>query len=517
MENKVSFHFSPNTIWLVAGFVLLCCVYYFWGWSRVLGDFGGDNAFYLLIAQYFSPWETPSGVAAYFFSHNLYPPLYPLVIALFGGGENLLAAHVITITLLLLAFIALYQWLNILGVEKAGAALITLLFALLPGTYIHALSILSENLFLLLTLICLASLSRFEADGRAGWLGLVVVSLAAATLTRSAGIALLAAFMLYLLVHRPIRGWPILALASMTPLILWNVFNPSESPGYLGSLISKYETDPFFTFFNHLKIESVLIASGWVSNFTASPIGIPVMAFAGLFVLMGMVQRVREGKLDGYYAAIYLLLILVWPYPAEVPRFVLVIIPVLLVQAWLLVDRFPRLKLSGRTLKVQYLLVFAIFLVVLPNLLLTVKRFNQDLPEDLLEYKRTRAWYVIDPGEARVNIAFEKNLTEHLESVHRLVPSGECFYSIKPSIISYYTGHVSVPPPRPQLDKASFEVSLGKPACRFFYMIGLPSPSYPIVYYPLERLRDSLDIVSVASPPIPGAGPVGILAVRTVR
>lgn len=517
MGNVPSFRFPAQAIWPIACFVPLCGVYYFWGWSRVLGDFGGDSAFYLLIAQYFSPWSTASDVAVYFFTHSLYPPLYPLALALFGGGESLLAAHVITITFLMLAFAVLYLWLRNLAVDRAGAALVTLLFALLPGTYMQALLVLSENLFLFLTLVCITTVSRFEADSRSGWLWLAAFSLACATLTRSAGIALLAAFMLYLVVHRPVQSWPVIGAMAALPMILWNLLSHKEGPGYLGSLVGKYGPEPFAALFGHLTTQAVLIAHGWVSNFTASRVGFLVMAFVGVLAVMGMAHRIRHRRLDGYYVAAYLLLILAWPYPSEAQRFVLVVVPVLLVQAWFLVERLPKLNLGGYALKPAYVFMAAVALVALPNLLLTGKRFMQELPRELAEFRRTPGWYAIDPAEARINILYDQLLIQHLSSIHDVVPSGECLYGIKPSIIAYYTARISVAPPPPQLDDASFNASLAHQACRFFYLMGFASPSYPVAYYPLERLRSSLVVVSVAPSLSHNARPVGILTERVDR
>lgn len=506
------FRFAPQQVWLTAGFVLLCGVYYFWGWSRVLGDFGGDNAFYLLIAQYFSPWSTASEVAAHFFTHSFYPPLYPLALALFGGGESLLAAHIITVSFLLLAFVALYLWLRSLGVDRPGAALIVFLFALLPGTYMLALSVLSENLFLFLTIGCIAAVARFETGARPFWLWTAAISLAAATLTRGAGMALLAAFMLYLAVHRPLRSWPLVGVTAAAPMIIWNLFHHNEGPGYLESLISKYGPDPLVTLLTHIKVEIVLIAHGWVGNFTTSPVGIPVMAFVGILALIGMTQRLRKRQLDGYYAAAYLLMILAWPYPAEAQRFVFILIPVLLAQTWLLVEQFPQPRLSGHTLRLSYVLAFAVVLVVLPNLLLTAGRFNQELPREMFEYRRTPGWYAIDPVEARMNVTYDKLLIEHLRRVGEQVPVGECLYGIKPSIIGYYAKRVSVPPPPLRLEEELLETYLEDSGCRFFYLMGFASPAYPVVYYPLERMRNSLVVINAAAAPAPGAGPVGILA-----
>lgn len=503
--------FGPRAIGLAMGFILLAGVYLFWGWSRVLGDFGGDNAHYLFMAHSYSPWSTASEVAVFFSAHNLYPPLYPLVLAVFGGGESLLAAHIVTIVLLLLAFITFYQWLRILGVSRTGAGLLTLLFSLLPGTYIHALSILSENLFLLLALACLAAVSRFETDRYPPWLWVASISLAGAMLTRSAGIALLAAFILYLVVHRPVRYWFLVGSAPLVPMVLWHLLSHKEGPGYLETLLAKYGSDPFSALSDHLKAEIVLIAQAWVGNFSSSPIGLPVMVFVGLLSLIGMAQRLHQRKLDGYYAAAYLLLIMAWPYPAESQRFILVIIPVLLAQAWLLVGRLPGLRLGESILKPAYMILLMIALVATPNLLLTIQRFNQELPPALTEFKRSSRWYVINPAEARMNLAYDNLLVEHLGKIRDVVPQEGCLYGIKPSIIGYYAGRISIAPPKPEVDEMSFSSSLKNGRCRFFYLMNYVSPSYPVAYYPLNRLERSLTILNAAPSAIPGGGPVALL------
>ena len=127
-----SLHRRSDLVLLASGFFVLCVVYYFWGWSHVLGDLGGDNAYYLLTARHFSPWSTHSDVATYFATHSQYPPLYPLVLAILGGGESLLVAHLITVTCLLLTFVVFYTWLRMLDVPVLVACKI---ISLQPGGF----------------------------------------------------------------------------------------------------------------------------------------------------------------------------------------------------------------------------------------------------------------------------------------------------------------------------------------------------------------------------------------------
>jgi len=511
MENKLFFRIHPKVVLPIAGFILLSGVYYYWAWSHVLADFGGDNAIYLLTAQYFSPWHAYSNISAYFFAKSLYPPFYPFVLAVFGGSESLLVAHLVTVTCLLLAFIAAYIWLRTQNVTSLVSGLLILLFALMPGTYIQALKILSENLYLLLTLACLGAVAAHENDRRAIWLWIAAGSLVAATLTRSAGIALLAAFLLYLFLHRP-PNLLRLVVVTTAPMIVWNIFSGQESHGYFASFIEKYKAEPVNMFLQGLAHGSHVIWIGWVKNFAGSSIAKPLTGFLGVLCLIGMSHRIYLRKLDGFYSASYLLLILVWPFPAEVQRFLFVITPVLLVQGVLLLERFPRVRVASLDVRPIYILFVALFIIVIPDLALTTKRFISPIPEEYADYRRSSGWYYIDPNEARMNVAMNKALVAHMQSLRSNIPEGECIYSIKPSIVGYYSGRISLIPPRPYLDKAAFDVYLNNTNCRYFYLMGFISPSFSEMYYPLARMHESLKIISLAQASDDKSLPFGILA-----
>ncbi|HYA28848.1 MAG TPA: hypothetical protein VEI95_08530 [Acidobacteriota bacterium] len=498
-------------VYQTAIFFILVAGYSVWSWSDVLGEFGGDNAYYLLMAHYFSPWSEHSPVITYFAVHNQYPPFYPMVLALFGGADNLLAAHLITTTLLLFAFAVYYAWQRTLGFSTYTAGLIVLLFALLPGTYMQALSVLSENLYLLSSLGCLASVGMFESGRRERWLWIATVSVAAAVLTRSAGASLLAAFLLYLVFHRPRGSWRFI-LGAILPVVLWNLLGPHQSPGYLSSLAEKYGPDPISALLRQFSLEIRMLWHGWVGNFTTSSVGPWVMAVIGALGLLGTVRRIFFRKLDGIYVGIYICLIIVWPFPAEAQRLLFVIVPVLMAQCLLLLDRLPPLILSERRVLPCHLILLVLAVVAAPDLLLTVKRFSQPMPDQMAKFRRSIDWYAIDPAEARSNVAFDRSLTDHLKSLSKVVPEGDCIYSIKPSLVGYYAGRVSMIPPRPNFDATAFNTSLRQTGCRYFYLMGFLSPSYPIAYYPLARLGDALAVVSV-SPGSPDPGrPVGVLA-----
>ncbi len=494
-------------------YLALCVVYLCWTWSHELGDFGGDNAFYLLTARHFSPWSGADTVAAYFVSQSFYPPLYPFVLAIFGGGESLLAAHVITATMLLLAFAVFYAWQRQIGVGRLGAALMVLLFALLPGMLMQALSLLSENLYLLSTLGALAAVAAYEVDRRQTWLWTAVVCVAAAVLTRSAGVAMVAAFVLYLVLHRPKRFW-LLIVGALVPMLLWQLLSHRAGPGYFSFLTARYAADPIAGLIAHLTTAVDALWDGWAIDFTMSQPGIPVMGLLGLVSLVGTACRALQRKLDGIYGAAYLGLILIWPYPEEMTRLLSVVVPILLVHGMLLLERLPPVRLGQSVLKPSWILPLAIVLIMAPSLFLIAQRFVQPLPDEYAGFRRTPEWYAPDRRTAFFNAVSDKLMIDHLKQIPALVAESDCVYSIKPSIVGYYSHRISILSPRPELNDADLAAYLDQNRCRHFFLMGFGNSNYRSPYYPLERMRQSLTIVSVMDVPGRRGMPASILARR---
>jgi len=501
---------------LIAGFLSLAIAYYIWTWSYELGDFGGDNAFYLLTALHFSPWSPADEVATYFASQSQYPPLYPLVLALFGGGESLLAAHVVTTTILLLAFVAFYHWIRRAGISPLIGVLAVLLFALLPGTYIQALSVLSENLYLLFVLSSMIAIEAFEKNKRPVYLWLAAIGVACALLTRSVGVALGSAFVLFLLIRRPARYW-IPVFIAFVPAALWQLVGHQEGQGYVSSFLVKYSNGSLGSVFGRLWEQLIVLWHGWAANFAASFVGIVIASFLAVIGMAGAARRAYFFKVDGLYIVAYLLLIVIWPYPAEAQRFMFVAIPILLAQGLLLVaDTLPRLRVDRFAIDFQLLLLVAVSLVVIPGLLLTIGRFVAPIPERIETFRRTQNWYVPNPHGALVAGWAGKLLVEHMKEVRKYVPANDCVYGIKPSILGFYARRISVIPPPVHFTDIEFAQYLDQTRCRFFYAFGYDSPSFPVPFYPLNRLQDSITVISGAQ--LPGeTAPFAVLARREGR
>ena len=194
--------------------LLIGIAYVVWSWTDQLGDYSGDNAFYLLTARHFSPWSPADPVAAYFAKTTLFPPLYSMLLAVFGGAESVRIAHEITTAFLILTLVALWCWLRGLRQPMAIAVGIPLIFALLPGTYRLALAIRSENVYCFFVVAAFACVTAFERNGRLGWLWTAAACISAAVLTRSVGVALVAAWLAFLAIQRP-KGWALCAIGTL--------------------------------------------------------------------------------------------------------------------------------------------------------------------------------------------------------------------------------------------------------------------------------------------------------------
>ena len=498
--------------WVLAlVFFILAVLYYAWTWSHELGDFGGDNATYVLTASYFSPWNEHSDVAAYFARYSQYPPLFPFLLSIFGGGENVLFAHIVTTTCLLLALVVIYKWVSALGFSIYHAGLAAILVAIVPGTYMEALSIHSENLYLLSSLSGLLTITLAEKAGHRAWYWLTAVSIAAATLTRGAGVSLVVAFAGYLGLRRPPRAL-LYVIVSVLPMVLWHLWWPKLGPSYLDSFIQKYMGISFDALVSHLNVQLDAIWYGWAGNFSVSPVGLPVMGVIGAVCLAGAMYRIYQRRLDGFYVVAYLLLIFIWPFPAEARRLIFVIMPVLLVQGLLLLKIFPGEERLNRFSDYCAVMIFSIFLIALPALVLTANRFLHRPPGDLASLRHSLGWYALDPREALSNVAFDNALAGHLRQIKKMIPVNSCIYSIKPSVVAFYADRISVVPPRENLDEKAFVNSLRDTGCRYLYLMGFSSPSFSKPYYPVDRLQDSLKVLSAARLPGDDKTPVGVLA-----
>lgn len=497
-EQPLQLRLKPSHWQLVAMIsvlVLLAIGYYIWTWSPILAHRGGDNAYYLLTAQYYSPYSDPTPAAGYFAKHNQYPPVYPMVLALFGGGETILAAHLITTTFLLLALVVFLFWLRLEGVSYWLALMLVLVFALLPGTYMQALAVLSEYLYLLLSLLAIVCVTYAEKVKNEQWLWGAMVFVASASMTRSAGITLIAAFCIYLFVNKHDRKWW-MSVAAIMPYVLWQFLKENKSGGYIDSIAKTYASSPLQTLLGQVTQESQALWNGWMGNFNLVVDLEIAVSLIGVFCIAGFAYRLYLKKFDAIYLLAYIVLILIWPFPAEARRFIFVVLPLFLFYGVNMIAQLRCMKGGGGYVRMFSLLYcFAIGIVLTPDLLFSINRFTDPLALRIGYYRHQLDWYVPDKNNAARNVMFNSYLFDDMRNLGRVVSDDECVYSIKPSVVGLLSGRVSKGYPPDTLEQDGFMKALEKNKCSYFYMANFNSPSYPQQFYPLQRMQEQLKIV----------------------
>lgn len=163
-----------------------------------------------------------------------YPPVYPVALAVSGAvvGDLIAGARVLHSGLFACTVLVVGWAVRAVSCRSPLATILAMVSILsVAGVVELHLMAWSEPLFLGTGLITLVALSRWVASGRTGWLGLGVVTLSAAMLTRYVGITLLvpmvgAAWILWR--RRSVRSAALTLLAAAAgalPLLVWLIRN----------------------------------------------------------------------------------------------------------------------------------------------------------------------------------------------------------------------------------------------------------------------------------------------------
>jgi hypothetical protein len=297
-------------------------------WQPGIATLGDDSVSYLLLARWLAGDAGPLLAPWVSFQAN-FPPLFPLALAAAGGASNLIAAHLVVGGFALAGLVLVERYGTLRFGHAAAGFVLAAAFLALPTAWVSAKGILSEPMYLCVSLTALLFHARRIAAGSPrprDWLVFGLL-LAAAWLTRAASITLAAAFVAWAAQDAFLRrarpaAWAALPLACVAAAaVAWLLVRPepamdayrltigevarawSVAPGELAPLALSY----FF--------------GGWVASFTADPdvgfLARSVFAAFGVLGLAGAVRAARAGRLDGWYVLASLALIVAWIFPVE--------------------------------------------------------------------------------------------------------------------------------------------------------------------------------------------------------
>ena len=287
------------------------------GAGHGIASVGDDSVSYLTLALHYSGQAGPL-LEPWVSRQAHFAPLFPLALAAAGGASDLAVAHSVVAGFAILAMAGVYLYGKQLSGREAGGILLAALFMLLPTAWIGMKGILTEPLYLALTLFALWVFARYLEDGDAGlghWFAFGLL-MAAACLTRTAGVALVAAYA----AHAGLRALDARAAGPRVHLLVpmavtaalvaaWLALRP-EAPidGYrqtAGAMLGAWLADPG----RMLAVAGASLLDGWINSFLAQG-DLPrvprvALALLGLLGIAGSILRAMRndiikiyGKLD---------------------------------------------------------------------------------------------------------------------------------------------------------------------------------------------------------------------------
>ena len=495
---------------VLTGLALLLTAFTMWwaGSGTLLADFGGDNAVYFLTASHYSPYGAPHAAAAEFAANSIYPPLYPWLLALTGGGTSLAAAHRVTALIIVLVGFAVYALARALGLSRLEAIAIVVLSALARISLLEGLELHSEHLYLALWLAAATLLADDTPPPRA--VALAAIAIGAAYLTRSFGITMVASFGLWLLLRRPPRAW-LAALLVVLP-VLYLVITHHGNARYAQSFVELYQ---------RLGVLARLVANlravlpSWQGVFgeLGQPGFLPLLPVAvALLASVGLTTRLRHWRFDSLSVPAYVALMIVWPYPAEYQRMCYPLLPFALIYAVLGMRALaPRVNARyGAALPLLFGLA-----AVAPFALLVQSRLVTTPADPLLApYVRSSPWFEPDPAAAFPTLAYHRAITEALADIGKpgRLPPTACLVSTKPAVAALYSGLLADGYPPFALSDETLRERLASGRCGYLFIMMNASPSFPQYYYPYQRLRPWLDVMAIYPNALKRDQPAALLA-----
>lgn len=381
--------------------------------SATMASLADDSASYVILAQWLRGTMSPH-VAAWLHVNAHFPPAFPALLALAGGDTSWERAHLVVAALAIAALVALYLYGRERGGGRAAAGIaLVLVFLATPTAWIGIRGVLSEALFLLVTI---AALYRFDTrlhDGDAPWREWLLFGalLAMATLTRTAGVALVAAYVAHA-GWRLARGRGKLAAKLVTPLAMaavamlaWQWLRPAAgSDAYANAgavLASGWLERPLML----LGFGSEALRDGWIAGFVAEgEVGsAPRIAFlaVALLAIIGSAGRALGNRLDGWYVLATLAMLTLWVFgPENMRRLLHPLVPVMLANAaWLLARVAARTRRERAGDVAVGLGAVLVVLLCLPATLLIAEKARDRAPllaggryaaADITDYYRVR-------------------------------------------------------------------------------------------------------------------------------
>ncbi len=514
------FDVKPSNSFLVIllSLVSVLCISYTWQ-EEVVG-LVGDDAIYLLLADYFSPYDSAARAgAAFIMNFNRFPPLYPLLLAVAGAGsKHILTAHLVTALCIITAAALYWWWLVEEGVDRYFALALSGLFLSLPGTMLLALDLWSEHFYLALTLLCLHLARRARKTGT-GWFGVTVVA-SLVPLARSAGMTFAAALWIYFVIRKVPNRWRLMVISGV-PMMIWTLISLQFEPyvSYtttLADFLPRFASHDFLLPIVEFQIHSMW--QGWHANFDFLEHTYSAVAPGLLlpFIVMGWWSRFRNAQWDALYLAPYLAMLILWPAQNHMARLLYVVMPFMLYYGLtgfgMMIMKYS--PANSPPIPQTLFLVLLLLSSAPSSAQILVRRLNPPDPS-LAAYAASAAWVKpLDAQAAYRTLRFLKHFVAVFRDTANYVEPDQCVFTIYAEQFMFYAHRLAFPPPNLDVSQEEFDTDMSR--CRYVEIFWVVThPIFPPTY-PLSRLkqREEFLLISKMSSD-PDARPVtGLLQLR---
>lgn len=329
-------------------------------WQHGIASLYDDSVSYLTMAQAMSPWESASAPIVAAFPDQRYPPLFALWLGVFGGAYDWRIAHAwvavsfgvgVMLTGLLARDVLRAWW---------PAFLTALLFACMPGAWLNVKGILSEFPYIAVSVAALVAYRYAALRPQRGRYAVLAALLAIAALTRTIGVALIAAVAIAQAWHwmrtrdtARLRGFAIACGVAVLALAAWYALRPAggeDAYASFSSAVARRAVEQGPGWLLQLMGNNVsTIVDAWLTAlliFWGEPWK-PAFVIACLFGasgIAGILWRSARREADAIYVLAFAAILVAWPFPGQMYRLALPAFPLVTMNAtWFWQELFARI------------------------------------------------------------------------------------------------------------------------------------------------------------------------------
>ena len=429
-----------------------------------------------------------------FYRITRFPPLFPALLGALGGGSgHQHLASVISNLIAVGGVFAVWLWVKRDFESAATGSAVAIAIVLYPSHFLLNLSPVSEPLAILLICCVFALLVRPQLTVER--LLLISLLVGIAPLARGALLPLPLAFLLWLAISGRFSGRQMVtpAIISFTPFLLWTIYRYLlGSEQYSAHLNAEQFSSSSVVWPDAIWTQPVALFRSFESAWIGPKDSIVVLlctAAISVTAIAGCCIRVYRNRIDAWFLIGYIILILVWPFPGEFSRFLVVAYPVILVSSITFLD-----ALQGRLFRftrpyLRLVIFAAIGFASAPVLALFMHRAALPIEIELLGDKREPPFFLAASDADAILTAKDFGRARYLlEQAGELIPEDGCLYATPPQVATLYSGRSALTYP-PDLGKDTSAASRRLLRCDFYFVAVWTAPEYGQEHNPMDALR----------------------------